>query len=103
MLTWTCQCGHVVQSRRLVYPIHCFCGRTGFADGTIVEPSIPPTIRPSSASSRWRGMGDVIAWLMKLVGIKACKSCERRKKRINKLIPFPPFWQRESKTDVARG
>ena len=38
--------------------------------------------------SESKGLGDSIAKLTKAVGIKPCKSCEKRKNILNKLFPF---------------
>jgi len=38
--------------------------------------------------SESKGIGDSIAKLTKAVGIKPCKSCEKRKNILNKLFPF---------------
>lgn len=38
--------------------------------------------------SKSKGIGDSIAKLTKAVGIKPCKSCEKRKNILNKLFPF---------------
>ena len=38
--------------------------------------------------SESKGLGDSIAKLTKVVGIKPCKSCEKRKNILNKLFPF---------------
>lgn len=38
--------------------------------------------------SKSKGLGDSIAKLTKAVGIKPCKSCEKRKNILNKLFPF---------------
>ena len=38
--------------------------------------------------SESKGFGDSIAKLTKAVGIKPCKSCEKRKNILNKLFPF---------------
>lgn len=77
MLTWTCTCGHTVQSRRLVYPIRCSCGRVAREDGTVTEPP-----------AGWRGVGDVIAAATKAVGIQPCGGCEERRRRLNERFPF---------------
>lgn len=38
--------------------------------------------------SESKGLGDSIAKLTKAVGIKPCKSCEKRKNILNNLFPF---------------
>ena len=38
--------------------------------------------------SKSKGLGDSISKLTKAVGIKPCKSCEKRKNILNKLFPF---------------
>jgi hypothetical protein len=38
--------------------------------------------------SESKGLGDTIAKLTEAVGIKPCKSCEKRKNILNKLFPF---------------
>ena len=38
--------------------------------------------------SESKGLGDSIAKLTKAVGIKPCKSCDKRKNILNKLFPF---------------
>ena len=38
--------------------------------------------------SESKGIGDSIAKLTKAVGIKPCKSCEKRKNILNRLFPF---------------
>ena len=35
-----------------------------------------------------KGLGDTIAKITKAVGIKPCKPCEERRKKLNKLFPY---------------
>lgn len=48
---------------------------------------ISPTTRVKK-KRRWRGLGDVIADGAKLLGIRPCGGCQKRRQKLNKLIPF---------------
>lgn len=36
----------------------------------------------------WRGLGDAIKWFTGLFGVKPCEACEKRRRRLNRLVPF---------------
>lgn len=40
------------------------------------------------SAHRSRGLGDTIARATKAVGIKPCGGCEKRREKLNKLIPY---------------
>lgn len=39
-------------------------------------------------SERIRGLGDAVAHATKLIGIKPCGGCQRRRELLNRLVPF---------------
>ena len=51
-----------------------------------------PTWSQCSQCSRFegdsRGFGDTVAKVTKAVGIKPCKPCEKRRKLLNKVLPY---------------
>lgn len=47
------------------------------------------TIEPARPhKTRLRGIGDVIAVVVKAVGVKPCSGCKKRQSLANKIIPF---------------
>ncbi len=79
MTDWTCPlCGLTFRGLTTRhFPIRCECG----------------TIKPSESEphiyARSRGLGDRIAKALKKVGIRPCRGCNKRRKRLNRLFPYP--------------
>lgn len=76
----------VAEARRLadihqtvwaVYPVHADQRGRRYVGHAVA--SIGPTLR---------GMGDVVAKATKAAGIQPCAPCERRRRRLNRLLPF---------------
>ena len=53
-------------------------------------PNIVPRVVSSSESAQipMAGLGDVIARMTRVVGIKPCGGCKQRQEALNKLVPF---------------
>lgn len=42
----------------------------------------------SPAKQKSRGLGDTVAKITKAVGIKTCGGCEKRREKLNRLVPY---------------
>lgn len=52
------------------------------------EPTAQPKTLATAPSTRWRGLGDVVAAATKAVGIKPCGGCQKRREALNRMVPF---------------
>ena len=54
-----------------------------------VSPRPMPAVVPVPLAKRWRGVGDVVASVIKITtGISDCGGCEGRQHALNQLMPF---------------
>ena len=49
--------------------------------------ALPPDLFTRDEGSR-RGLGDLVSWLLHLVGIRECSACQQRKHRLNEFMSW---------------
>lgn len=47
-----------------------------------------PELAFQNPPERWKGLGDVVASATKMVGIKPCGPCSKRREALNRMVPF---------------
>ena len=57
------------------------------------EQSLPFPIAPVDRWDRRIGLGDVVSWLTRQLGISECTGCRRRKRRLNRVVVWR-WWAR---------
>jgi hypothetical protein len=63
-------------------------------DARRFEESLPVPIAPPQRRTRRAGLGDLISWAARGMGLRECAGCGRRRERLNK-IPVWGWWARE--------
>ena len=63
-------------------------------EGLAFEQSLPFPIAPVDRSADRRiGLGDVVSWFTRRLGIRECTGCRRRKRRMNRVVVWR-WWAR---------
>ncbi|MBX3415462.1 MAG: hypothetical protein KF708_22455 [Pirellulales bacterium] len=59
------------------------------------------TVEPNRLNGEWRGIGDVVADVLSLMGFKKkCVPCQRRQSKWNRWLPFGWFRRKTVRQDA---
>lgn len=47
---------------------------------------LPPELFVADGGGSRRGLGDLVSWLLHLVGLRECPTCQQRKRRLNQFM-----------------
>jgi hypothetical protein len=76
---------------------HADCRRLSASEARAFEQALPfPLPRelfPAEGGSSSKGLGDLVSWLMRMLGIRECRGCQGRRRRLNEFISWG--WSRK--------
>jgi len=61
---------------------------TPYLKATIIDGEVAVWEPRTPAPPASRGLGDTVAKLAGVVGVKSCVGCKRRQSKLNKLVPY---------------